>query len=272
MRIILVLLALTATAQAQGMSYLGMCHAKWNCEATMRTWSGKDKIVTGWLEQTFGEDCKCADRILHDKRDKVIRVHLLNSVCMRNKRCGRYEPLYGYTPASASRAILRGDKRLLRKYDRLLLRLKARLEKSKGAVQCYVSPCLECDLNERARRTLLNRAAIVLPYCSLVDNPLRAKCIKGYICEKHGERPNVTRPCIVDLDGTDGRQVNLKEFAKRYRACDIRYYWEPFMNCIKGSFVDPRSRKCDFGVDLFTKTRRLICQYFSHPSSGTCSR
>lgn len=272
MRVILILLALMATAQAQGASYLGMCHPKWDCAATMRTWHGMNKIVTGWLEQTFGEECKCVDRILKDKRDKIVRVHLLNSVCMRNRRCGKYEPLYGYNPASASRAILRGDKRLLEKYDELLVRLKTRLEKSRGVVQCYLSPCLECDLNDRARKILLNRAAAVLPYCTLVDNPLRAKCLKGYTCEKHGDRPVVTRPCIVDLDGTDGRQVNVKEFAKDYLACDIRYYWEPFMNCIKGSFIDPRSRKCDFDVDLFTKTRRLICQYFSHRSSVTCSR
>lgn len=244
MKILLVLLAFMTAAHADGLSYLGICNKTWDCERSLNAWKGKRTIITGWLETTFGIECPCVKKVLASRKAKIVRVHLLNGPCMRNKRCGRSEPFYGLTVAGANRRILKDNKRFLAKFDVVIQRLKQRLVSAKGVVQCYVSPCLECDLNGNARKKLLNRVSAVLPNCVLVDNPLLQRCIQGTVCEKHGDRPLVSEPCIVDLDGTDGRLVNRKKWLAAYDHCELRFYWEPWMNCIGKTFIDPTLRIC----------------------------
>lgn len=251
MRLVLVSILLVSilapgrTGRTEGLSYLGMCSRTWDCDKTLAAWRGEP---FGWIENSFGEECGCVDRFLSTSVNKVVRVHILNGPCMRNRRCGRYEAFYGYTPSSASRAILRKKGKLLGRIDAIIARLKERLDRANGKVTCYVSPCLECDLNDRARRSLLHRVSVALPNCNLVDSPHRDSCIRGTVCEGHGDSPNVTKPCIVDLDGTSADKVDLKKWLAKYRYCDIRFVWRPWMNCIslKGGpqFIDPRKRGC----------------------------
>lgn len=233
--------ALSYSAHAEGLSYIGMCNKTWDCNNTLKQWNGEP---FGWLENSFGSKCECVNRLLSTDMDKVVRVHILNGPCMRNKRCGRYEVFYGYTPASASRAIIRGDGKLIAKIETLLKRLKSRLDNASGKVTCYVSPCLECDLNERARRTLANLVFAYLPNCYFVDNPYKYSCIRGAICEKHGASPSVAWPCIVDLDGTDGSTIDIQKWLAKYSYCNLRFIWYPWMNCIGSKFIDPRKRNC----------------------------
>ena len=265
---LLLMLTRLPTADAAP-SLLAMCHKDWNCDATVKMYRGHDTLRLSWLTHTFGEECSCPQRLLNDPRPKVVRVHLSNSVCMRNKRCGRYEPFYGYNKASASRAIKRGDEKLLAYFDKQLNDLAVMFSSSPN-LTCYVSPCLECDLNESARRVLLHRVSIALPQCVPVDNPHGQRCAKGYVCERHGQAPDVSPPCIVDLDGKDGRTVDLKKWVDRYRKCDLAYYWEPWMNCIRGDFIDPRRRDCKYDSATFSRTRRILCRYFLRPLFGTC--
>lgn len=252
-------------------SLLAMCHKDWNCKRTKQVWNGQDTMVFGWLENTFNEECQCADTLLQDKRKKVVRVHLINSPCMRNRRCGRYEVLYGLNAASATRRVLKNNPRFMKKFDDVLERAAKRIESSKGNLQCYISPCLECDLYEKARRVLLSRVSARLPNCVLVDNPLRGRCIKGTVCELHGVYPKLSRPCIADLDGVDGSVIDRKDWISRYRHCDISYYWEPWMNCIRGGFIDPKLRQCFYDVTTFRYIKGILCRYF-YQSSDTCSR
>lgn len=270
MKVLLVLLALMGTVQAQANSLLGICHKDFNCGSISSLYDGQETIVLSWLENTFGTKCSCLNKLLQDSRPKVIRAHIIQSPCMRNNRCGRYEALYGYTAASASRAIVRGRGRAFTEFQRGLARLKKRLETATNIQTCYVSPCLECDLYESARRRLSSLVLSALPFCNIVDNPFRRKCLSGAICEKHGDTARVSAPCIVDLDGTDGRKVDVKKWVEQYRHCDLQFYWEPWMNCIRGGFIDPRKRDCKYRQDTFDSTRDILCQYF-YPLSDTCS-
>ena len=246
-RLVFILAFIASTANADGLSYLGMCHPTWDCKRALATWQGEP---IGWLENTFGDACSCADRFLQREEPKTIRVHLINSPCMRNKRCGRYEVLYKETAASASRKVIRGDTRFFRKFNRVLERFKARLNKSKGGVTCYISSCLECDLNAKARRILADTVSAAVPMCNLVDNPYRQRCLPGTICEQHGVNPRLSAPCIIDLDGIDGKTVDRKSWLAKYRHCDLSFYWERWMNCLPlkdgTPFIDPRKRGCRF--------------------------
>lgn len=272
MRVILLLLALMATAQAQGVSYIGLCNKTWDCNGVKATWSGQDTIITGWLEQSFGRACKCADELLRSPKDKIIRVHLINSPCVRNGRCGPQEVLAGETVASASRKVARKDRRIIRKYVAVIKRFKNRLNQSQGGLQCYVSACLECDLSVAARRVLNTYLSRYLPGCNIVDNPLRQRCLKGTICEKHGVNPKLSAPCIADLDGEDGKEVDLREFYRNTKQCDIRFYWDPRLNCNNpyARFLDPMKRVCRTNRTELYKIGRKSCRYLSHPSSDIC--
>jgi hypothetical protein len=248
-------------------SFLGLCHKDWNCDATVKLYDGQETIISGWIENTFNRSCPCADTLLNDPRKKIIRTHLIQSPCLRNKRCGRYEALWGYTVASASRAALKPKSRLRVRFARILETFRRRIEGKD--VTCYVSPCLECDLYEPSRRVLAGLVSDALPNCSLVDNPFRRRCLRGTICEKHGDKPRVSEPCIVDLDGTDGSTIDLPNWVARYKHCALSYYWEPWMNCIRGEFVDPRKRNCNYSTSTFEATKGLLCQYF-YLSSDIC--
>lgn len=256
------LVSIQATAAP---SLLGMCHKDFNCDGVEKLYSGQDTVTISWLENTFGSKCACVDRLLNDARPKIIRAHLIQSPCMRNKRCGRYEALWGYTAASASRAAKNPRSRLRQRFAVILERFRQRIQGKE--LTCYVSPCLECDLYEPARRDLANLVSAALPMCNVVDNPFRRRCLSGYTCEKHGENPRVAVPCIVDLDGTDGATIDIKKWVAKYQHCDLSFYWEPWMNCIRGEFVDPRRRNCNYDNSIFES---VLCRSFLPQSSDTC--
>lgn len=255
-RLLLPLLLLASTASAEmGYSLIGACHADKNCEGLRSLWRGKEVMVFGWLETSFGVRCPCVQRLLASPKQKIIRVHVMNGPCLRNRRCGPYEPFAGHSVATADRAVRRG-RGVLARYEAALMRTAERVRAANNVAACYVSPCLECDLSKRARVKLLKLAARVLPECALVDNPLRDSCLKNTVCEKHNLSPQVEAPCIVDLDGFDGRAINPRAWAQVYNQCDLKFYWEPSFNCINGSFQDPRQRACRFPAGDYKQIRK----------------
>ena len=262
-------LLLSAQSAVAAPSLLGLCHRSFSCSGVRALYNGQDKLTLSWLENTFGTECKCAEELLSDSRPKTIRVHLINSPCFRNKRCGSYEVLYGVTLPQANRSFITKRGQPFLRFKRVLKRAASRIARAKAPVTCYVSPCLECDLNERARRVMGDLVSAAMPSCNLVDNPYRQRCIPGYTCEKHGETARVSKPCIVDLDGTDGQTIDVKKWLERYKDCDLRFYWEPWMNCISGAFIDPRKRSCVTNTKLFKRVKEDLCQYF-YPLFGTC--
>lgn len=257
--LIILSLALTITcssanAQNVAISYLGMCHPKWPCEKAIEAFDGLPIIRFGWLEQTFGEKCPCVDKLLQDERPKEVRVHIANGPCLRNKRCGRYEIFHSFKIVSASRAIKANKAKIVRKYVKVLDGLRERLAKSRGSLACYVSPVLESDFDGRTRKILHSLTASYLPSCTLVDNPLRGKCIGGTVCERHGPNPGLTPPCIADLDGNDANEISVPKFLRNTKACDMSFIWSVGLNCNghhAQTFVDPRRRDCaQTGADI----------------------
>lgn len=248
-------------AQQTAMSYIALCSQSWPCDESLKAYEGLPVIRTGWLERSFAADCACADTLLQDERPKEIRVHLSNGPCMRNRRCGRHEIFFGYTIASANRAIMRPQSRLVRRYKRQVERLGERLGSSRGGLSCYVSPVLEADINERARKELHRLAGAYLPQCVLVDNPLKRRCIPGMVCEKHGPEPTLQKPCIADLDGISAFDTDPAAFLERTQHCDLSFLWAHGFNCnARGqSFAgDPLKRDCSVATeDIFSLTRWL---------------
>jgi hypothetical protein len=243
----LITICSSTDAQVPAASYLAMCQKNWPCGASINAFNELSVLRFGWLEKTFGDSCPCVDKLLQDERDKVVRIHIANGPCLRNRRCGRYEIFAGHTIASANRDIKRAKSRIVPRYLKVLERLRARLAKARGGFTCYVSPVLESDLDEQAREILYRITASHLPTCTLVDNPLRARCLRGYVCEKHGPSPRLSAPCIADLDGIDANTISVPEYLRQTSACDMSFIWSVGLNCNSHhstAFVDPRERNC----------------------------
>ena len=262
--LVILTLALTTTcssarAQNVAMSYLAMCHPKWPCAKSIQAFDGLPVIRFGWLEHTFGEQCPCVDKLLQDERPKEVRVHVANGPCLRNRRCGSYETFHGFEIVSAQRSLLANNRRIIRRYTKVLDRLRERLAKSRGPLTCYVSPVLESDFNGRTRKLLYSLTASALPGCTLVDNPLRGKCIRGTVCERHGPAPGLTPPCIADLDGIDASEVSVPKYLRETKACDMSFVWSVGLNCNghhSQTFIDPRQRNCvqsEADIEVLTK-------------------
>lgn len=254
-------ICLSANAQTVGLSSLGMCHPKWPCGSMQRAYENSEVLRFGWLENTFGERCRCADTLLQDERPKEVRVHIANGPCLRNKRCGSYEIFHGFEIVSANRDIKKANSRIIPKFLKVIRRLRDRLSKAKGALTCYVSPVLESDFDGRARRILHRITVTHLPFCSVVDNPLRGRCVRGTVCEKHGDNPGLVAPCIADLDGIDANQISVPEYLRKTKACDMSFVWGVGLNCNNShssAWVDPRKRNCvQSGADIRALARWL---------------
>lgn len=238
--------SMPAPANNLGMSYLGMCHPLWPCRESIQVFDGVPVVRFGWLARTFGDACPCVERLLsRDERPKQFRVHIANGPCLRNQRCGPYEIFAGETVASASRKIERRDRVLLGKFRATMQRTAQQIKAARGPVECFVSPCLECDLSDDARRVLFTMAAEIFPSCRLVDSVFRPRCLKGLICERHGADAPLSPPCIADLDGEPASQVDVRAFARRFRRCITAHCWTEKFNLLDFSrpgFQDPRRR------------------------------
>lgn len=245
-----------------GLSLLGICHPKWPCEETVRAFRGVEVLRFGWLAHTFGERCPCAERLLQDSRPKQVRVHIANGPCLRNRRCGPYEPFAGETVSSASRKVEQRDPVLMGKFREIMKRTAAQLKRARGGpVECYVSPCLECDLSDPARKALLAMAGEHFPQCKLVDSVFRPRCLRGVVCERHGSKATLRRPCIADTDGEPAAKIDVRAYAKRYRACEAAHLWDFKFNLLDHHspvFQDPRARTTAPNAAYFEQFARYL--------------
>ena len=84
------------------------------------------------------------------------------------------------------------------------------------------------------------------------------------MCEKHGADPKLSQPCIADLDGEDGRGVDLAAYKANTKDCLVRYYWAGWMNCIApGAFVEPTERNCNHPKKLMRKVGKTVWDFLS---------
>ena len=238
------LFAVNAQAQTNhGISALGLCSIRFDCEGFLESFPANSVIRTGWLDNTFGDDCPCAAKLLSKPQRKIVRVHLLNGPGLRNRRLGDYEVLAGEAVASAEGKILKKDPQLLARYRERLNKLRLLFA---GAVntELLLSACLENNFSKGARQVLHDEALQVFPSVRLVDNPLRDSCISGLICEFHGTPGQKRPPYIVDTDGLDLTEIDLIKLSNEHKSALFVLAWAHGSNGSlgKGPFKDPRVR------------------------------
>lgn len=245
---LLILLSLAASGADHnvGLSHLAMCSPSWRCEESLRPFRGHSKITIGWLGgPTFGKQCPCAERVLSSRKPKVVRVHVANGPCLRNRRCGDYEIWHGKSVRHFDRKIRQNHPRVVRPFRRWARRIGAQIARARGPLECYISPVLESDFGRQATRVLQAVLRGSVPSCEIVDNPHRRRCLPGVVCERHGANVSHEVPCIADLDGESGNVGLARRFVSNSRQCAAALLWKPEFNCLSsGRFTDPRDRTC----------------------------
>lgn len=197
----------------------------------------------GVLDWTFGTETKPLEDLLNRVQPKITRIHLLNTTCVRNQNCGKYEPVYGYTIASLDSAIRNREKKLL---EHVSKRTQVYLDLSKRHpdLKFCLSPALEHNLSVEAWRVLANSILKVWPQVQLVNSPMTfpAERYRGAWLEGHG----VSAPTYVDinsLDGEDATDIAIVPWLNRFKNIKVIYVWSRGYNCRnQGAWQDPRAR------------------------------
>lgn len=232
------LLALPLT----GVSEIAFCHKDNHYKSFISQFEREKRIVTGWLDNTFNpQGCPNAEILMKAKRPVVIRVHILNGPGMNNKRLEKHEIHYGLSRDRLDSKIRHENKAFLSKFRARLYTLKQLLDlRTKGALTVFVSPCLECKLSKAARKVLLEEIAVALPFAYLVDNPASGSCLKGFICERHGELAGD----ISDMDGSSFFDLNIDTWEAKTKNSVLRFVWLPCHNGLGGAgpWVPPTKR------------------------------
>lgn len=275
---LLVALATALRADAQnnvGQSYIGLCSDKWPCSLSIKQYQGQETIRAGWLEDTtFNQSrCSCSSAILEGPKPKVVRIHIANGTCFpeRGRRCQPGEVFEGESIKSAEAKLIRHDPKLINKLKAAAARTAARVSKAYALKELYISPVMESSFSAKARLVTLDTVRSYFPNAKLVDNPVQGPCLGGYVCEKHGERPNISAPCISDLDGADFGKVDLVAYAQNTKQCALSLVWGLKYNLIdhhNPNFVEPRKRSETPNQNYFTAATATMANGGVLPPAG----
>lgn len=243
--VILLMLGFSGIARSApliGQDYLALQHSKFNISRAVQYHTTGTPV--GALDTTFGTDASKVRSFISRVQPRFFRVHIFNVTCVRNRNCGSYEPLHGYTLSSLNKAAERKDKELLSK-------LKKRVTWWKSIAGDYpdtyflLSHSLEHSFTKKAWRNLADAVLSVWPEVKLINSPVGGVSIekyKGAWIERHGASPSSDAD-ITSLDGADATDIDLPKYLLKSKGAKIAFIWSTSFNCrLQGVWEDPRER------------------------------
>ena len=243
-------------------------HETFECDKFINSLNGVNNLHISFLWNTFGTNNTCLYRLLEDPRMTSLSIALINEVCQKSKRCQPYEFL---ATAKFPKGIKQYDAALRRRDPALIADLHAYFAPIKQMLDerllpqtaCYLVPGLESNLSGAAHAVLNEVVRQDFPGCAIVQSGAGKRLGNSDYKESHGDRPSVSRPCIVNNDGTDvtfkqrkskyGSNTlnNIPKYVKNYgNKCDVVYLWSTEDNCkpSPSSKLPQRSRVCRAGI------------------------
>lgn len=229
----------------KGISTLGICHPRFPVDLLCQLFKEKNKAVFSWLDLFFNPENSANIRtILRLPVPKYYRVHIINGPGMNNRRTQPHEITYKMDHKQAERAILRGNRVFLKKFEQRVKHIYLVSKEDKDSL-IKVSPWLEHQpLNPRAFAILADIVRDKFGPVPIVDNPVRGPFIQPekYWTERHGTKVSSDTD-IADLDGVDFRKVDLVEYAKETAHCNTSYIHGPEMNGLGAQWQPPHLRR-----------------------------
>lgn len=205
----------------------------------------------GFLDHTFGNSIAPIRYLITNIRPRFVRVHFLNTVCVRNRNCGRYEPVAGYSISSLDKAIQKKDPKVI---NHLIDRVNVwkKLAQENPGTFFLVSPALEHNMQKQSWRVLADVILTTWPGVQLVNNGMGGVSVEEYRgawVERHGK--NDAGDQINSLDGEDITDIKVPAWLKKTRKNIITFRWSRVYNCRDQKkdknhnhiFTDPRKRK-----------------------------
>jgi len=264
-----------------GHAVYGLTSDSFDCDNFFRSMKKIPEWHISFLYNTFGNNFECLKRIMNNPHTRTIQVHLINEASHRAGKNQWYEFTYSYSLQEYNRLWEQNDPKLLKKFSKYVQPLQQLFDEyiiNKPWIQCIIGPGLESNVYQTAAENQVDAARIEFPYCKISWNGMKSIAWNADLIEKHSANPNISPPCIVDLDGedidfperrsealNDGNEWtnavnvnNLKKYIETLaNRCDLYYLWAWESNCsTSGATRDPnqRNRNCsDPQVNLVLK-------------------
>lgn len=257
---------------------------QFNCNAFLEASQVVNHLHIAFLYNTFGNNFSCLEQLLADSRLETLEVNLINEPGHRNGRLGSYEFLADVGSVEDYDAKLRNqDPSLKQKFVEYVAPLQDVLKNMDSDTQLLINPGLESNVSDAAGATLVLWTRELFPSARVVWNPLnpspsRLTPSTADLLEGHGSTPNISAPCVYNMDGTDvsypnrpalgennhveGRPKNwvqsgaplfqlIEELANR---CEVALIWSAEGNGLdyrSSGFVDPRSRNHSISLEVY---------------------
>lgn len=260
---------------------------KFNCTGFIDSVKPLKELHISFLYNSFGNDFRCLNKLLTDKRLKTLQVHLINEPGHRNRRLGSYEFLYDVgTVNDWNNKLIKRDVKLKQK---LVDYVKVLQDKVVSNVQPHTSllinPGLESNVSAPAGKVLIAWTRPLFPSARIVWNPHRAslttrKYVRADLIEGHGIRPPLQAPCVYNMDGTDVKYPNrpalnedapwgtpirsgaelFKQMEKYANRCEIALVWTQEGNGLdyRKKWADPRKRNHRISTEMYKQIMRDV--------------
>lgn len=201
---------------AADFGYYAIQMGRWNCQASYDAAMKHPAVSLSYLHNSFcydssGKrtacDMSCIKKFTENPKTVELEVHLINTVCQRNKNCSKDEVLYGYTVDQYKKAIDSRDKKLETKLTSYFAQAAAQIVPlcNRPGLRCRYSVGLEDNISGTQYQWINHLAHTYFPGFEYVWNPLNGGAMDGFVYEKHGGNPSLTpsSKTIANLDGTD---------------------------------------------------------------------
>lgn len=255
-----------------------------NCPGFLDATQSVEHLHVAFLYNTFGNNFTCLENLLADSRLETLEINLINEPGHRNGRLGSYEFLASEGSVQDYDSKLRNqDAALKQKFVEYVAPLQNALGNLSSGTELLINPGLESNVSPAAGAVLVAWSREIFPNARVVWNPLNPSqeqltTTTADLIEGHGATPNISAPCVYNMDGTDvsypfraaigeanhreGTSKNwvqngaplfqlIEELANR---CEVAYVWSAEGNGIDArntNFVDPRSRNHNISTEVY---------------------
>ena len=249
------------------------------CRAYLKSLRSVDNIYIAFLYNTFGRHNKCLKKVLKNEKLRIVEVHLLNEVCVRDSNCSSYEILSGIHKSDLNDKLLNIHKKKNRKLRKKILKNARALSRLLNKhmhenAQCLISPLLESKyVGEDASEKLIRLLKPIFPNCGFVWNSMSLNFMPSnadFLETPHGPRSLSGPTNIANLDGVDidffhrssfekhrMSEIHIPAFLERNKNNLVTFLWTTECNCNGKVWKDPRGRVCKANK-VYKKMREYI--------------
>lgn len=262
-------LAQEALTQERGAALFAIGAPQFPCDQALKIFEPGGKITSlAILWGTFGNDTRClvkwADKMKLQGVKHVLEIHLTNETCRRtnNRKCTSDELYPKLSVSKLNRALEMRQPEVIQEIVSRITEIKALTDTfDSKELELVLSTGLEDNYSFGAYSAVLETVRAHWPH-KVVRNPVGALMDKSQLTadylEIHGASPDLSAPCIANLDGEDivfphrrsplAQRVGWDEvlqYVKEYQSrCRVTFLWSsPWQGIYSEAFVEPTARK-----------------------------